>query len=731
MGSTVGRVAERRLRDRARADLWIPAIYALLSALYIWKSDAWVAAFAKDVAVAERWSTWKGWGFVALTAGLLHLVLRQVLRRLEATARALADSEARYRTLFEESPEAVLITDERRVLLGNRAAARLLAVPAPAAIRDRTIDELIEPADRAVVAERVVAVLEGRADGAAVVRRARRLDGASFLAEIISASIRFRGEPAALVLVRDVTDRVQRQQASARLELALRTLIAWDEAIAVADDERALLDRFCEVAVEVGGLRLAWIARYSGSAEAVPKLVATAGRDRAYVEALLAHWHEERERNAAAAAELQAGRPVVVNDIAGDPRLASRRASAATHGLGAFVVLPLRGGESGDVEGLVTLYAPEPNAFDDAVVGVLAQGVRELAVGLRVIRSRAVLQGVLDHAPAAIMVHDREGKLLLVNRFLAERAGSTPERMLGQHVTEALPALPPAWMRSSEAVIASRAPLHVEEAFEHDGTRMRFDVVKFPLVLDDSSRIDVGAIVTDVTWRRAAEDQLARSREELRALAGELLTVREQEKARIARDLHDDLGQLLTRLKIDVRAMERVLDAMPVGDATAPLLERVVAASELVDETLARVRVIATELRPGSLDALGLGPALEQEARAFRDRSGIPCEVRIEPAAADQRGEVATALFRIAQESLTNVLRHAQAKRVSLSLTLEGEELALRVADDGVGLDPARVSGGLGLVGMRERAGALGGAVKLEHGAGGGTTVTVHIPFAP
>jgi signal transduction histidine kinase len=174
-----------------------------------------------------------------------------------------------------------------------------------------------------------------------------------------------------------------------------------------------------------------------------------------------------------------------------------------------------------------------------------------------------------------------------------------------------------------------------------------------------------------------------------------------------------------------------VLDAMPVGDATAPLLERVVAASELVDETLARVRVIATELRPGSLDALGLGPALEQEARAFRDRSGIPCEVRIEPAAADQRGEVATALFRIAQESLTNVLRHAQAKRVSLSLTLEGEELALRVADDGVGLDPARVSGGLGLVGMRERAGALGGAVKLEHGAGGGTTVTVHIPFAP
>lgn len=721
---------ETRQRQRVRAELWIPVAYALLGALYIWKSDAWVARLAPDLADAARWSTWKGWGFVALTAALLHLVLRRVLRRLAATATELFESEARYRTLVEEAPEAVLITDAERLLFGNRAAARLLGAPSAESLVGRPYTDFIDATDHAVVAARASAVVEGGSDGKVNVRRARRLDGTSFSAEIVSAQVRFAGRPAALVLTRDVTERERRQEAAGRLNGALRTLVAWDEVIATATKERELLDRFCQQAVDVGGFALAWIAWFGSEEAQPPRVVATAGRDDGYVAALLARWPEEVAENRRAAEDLRAGRPVIANAIASDLRLGARRDAALQRGLASFVVLPLGGTATQEPMGLVALYAKEPGAFDDAVEQVLAQGVRELSIGLASLRGRAVLTSLLDHAPAAIMVHDADGKLVMVNRFLAERVGRPPEELVGRGVRDALPALPSDWLRSSEAALAARAPVRAEESFERGGERLWFDVVKFPLLLDDEAPVDVGVIVTDVTTRRAAEELLERQREELRALAGELLTVREEEKARIARDLHDDLGQLLTRLKIDVRALERALDELAPAPTTAGLIDRAVAVSELVDETLARVRVIATELRPGTLDALGLGAALEQEVRAFAARTGIVCAVDVEGAAAEQRGDVATALFRIAQEAMTNVLRHARASRLAVSLGLDGPDLVLRVADDGVGVAVERAASGLGLVGIRERASALGGRAKVEPGATGGTVVSARIPFA-
>jgi signal transduction histidine kinase len=236
----------------------------------------------------------------------------------------------------------------------------------------------------------------------------------------------------------------------------------------------------------------------------------------------------------------------------------------------------------------------------------------------------------------------------------------------------------------------------------------------------------VGAIVSarDVTERE-------REKEDRRELAARLLTVREDGKSRIARDLHDDLGQLLTALKMDLRWIERRLGEMPASDAVNELLDRAVGASALADQTIAAVQRVAAELRPPALSLLGLEASLAQEADNFRKRTGIDCTATLAADLPALSESVSTALYRIAQEALTNVARHADAHRAEVQLEVAGDQLTLRVSDDGYGFPLSRDDeDGLGLLGMRERALAIGGELNVESGAGKGTVVKVRLPLS-
>lgn len=232
-------------------------------------------------------------------------------------------------------------------------------------------------------------------------------------------------------------------------------------------------------------------------------------------------------------------------------------------------------------------------------------------------------------------------------------------------------------------------------------------------------------VVWDITENKQIELELGESRAQLRELSAHLESVREEEKARIAREVHDELGQVLTVLKLETSMCELAYAELDPG-----LKERLGNMKKLIAQLFQLVRDVASALRPPILDA-GIGSALEWQARRFEARTHIPCLVEVPenpPRLADAK---AIGLFRILQEALTNVMRHAEAHTVELGLTVENDELCLRVSDDGRGFDMESAWRGnsFGLVGMRERVLMLGGTLEIDSQPGDGCTLRVRVPL--
>ena len=231
-------------------------------------------------------------------------------------------------------------------------------------------------------------------------------------------------------------------------------------------------------------------------------------------------------------------------------------------------------------------------------------------------------------------------------------------------------------------------------------------------------------IASDLSETKRAEQELRASSEQLRNLTAHLLSVREEERTRISREVHDELGQSLTAVKMDLAWL-----AGRLPGRNGPTLKRIRSTGQLVDGIIQSIRRISTELRPAVLD-LGLAAAVEWQVQEFQARSGIQCKVRLltrEVVASN----ASTAMFRICQEILTNVARHARATRAEVVLQKQRDRLVLLIRDNGRGFDQAdpSLSKSLGLMGMGERAAILGGQVNISSVPGKGTTVSAWIPL--
>ena len=234
----------------------------------------------------------------------------------------------------------------------------------------------------------------------------------------------------------------------------------------------------------------------------------------------------------------------------------------------------------------------------------------------------------------------------------------------------------------------------------------------------------------EIQDRKSIENQLRDSQTQLRALSSRLQSTREEERTTLAREIHDDLGQTLTAMKLDLSWIYRGLDARSGNSPGLDLKERIQSFMELIDTNIQSVREISIRLRPSILDLLGLAAAMEWQLMEFQQRTGIETTMVGQTEESNLDQDQSTSLFRILQEALTNVTRHAEATRVDVRLKNHADEITLEVIDNGRGITKSEGSAlsSLGLLGMRERAAALGGDASISGNWNSGTTVRVRIP---
>ena len=321
----------------------------------------------------------------------------------------------------------------------------------------------------------------------------------------------------------------------------------------------------------------------------------------------------------------------------------------------------------------------------------------------------------------------RTQRMTIANEAYAKQYRTPLEELIGKTPADFYAHDPQAGKAGWRAMFDA-GHLHTEtDERAMDGTPVRIEG-HYACVYDDAGRI-IGhfGIQRDITDRHKSLQETAKSRRELRALAFRLESIREEERTRIARELHDELGQELTGLKLDLAWIQSRLSR-----STQPeVLERSAAVLSHLDNVMVSVRRIITELRPSVLDQLGLADALEWQARDFSRRTGLELDLEIECHDDPPPDGVSSAVFRTLQEALNNVAKHAKATRVRVALHVEPDYLSLEVSDNGRGItdEETRGANSLGLLGMHERGIALGGTVTIGRGDRGGTTVTLRLPL--
>jgi PAS domain S-box-containing protein len=374
---------------------------------------------------------------------------------------------------------------------------------------------------------------------------------------------------------------------------------------------------------------------------------------------------------------------------------------------------------AGMAAGLVALFLLHRQAGQQRIA---SQAVRSL-------ESRVA--DFVESAMDAIITVDASQNIVLFNGAAESMFGCRREEVIGTPLASFIPAR----LRSAHSD-------HVRRFGETGATSRRMGAQRivtglrrngeeFPIDAAISQSSEGGArfytvILRDVTQRVQAEAALRRSREELQNLSAAADVAREQEKNRIARELHDELGQALTMLQMDVAWCKQKL---PAGEEA--LARRLDKMATMLGATIAATRRIASDLRPLLLDDLGLLPAVDWLVENFIQRTGVPCELTVSNPEMQPPAAHSTAVFRVIQEALTNIAKHAQAQHVDVAIEERPTEIVVSIHDDGRGFSPQdpRKPGSFGLVGLRERAYLVGGDASITSAPGHGTSIEVRLPL--
>jgi len=619
---------------------------------------------------------------------LYSVVLRDLSQR-KAVQDEVRRIQERYRSVVEQSPDAIWLAEGGRIVLANRAAVSLVGGASVGDLIGRRIEEFVPTMAAAPDAGDVFeAVVMGVTE-----HRLRRIDGQPRDVEMSTAQVPDHGRMSLQVVMRDIGERK-------RLER-------------LATERERLLGRVVRIAQTVPGVILEWVRQPDGRTalpfasamfeslfgmpaaamadDATPVFDAIHADDRA---GFMASLEQSAAAMSACRHEWRHMHPLLGERWL-ECRAMPRREADGLLIWNAFVmdVTERKEAEQAIAEHRARLLDAERMARFGHFSLDLGSGGWTLSESLCLLLGRAPA-GVLSYQEGLVLVHpeDRAGLVAHVRRDVLE----------------------------------ARLPLdHIYRMLRADNGQARWMHGLGALQNDAQGQpLRVLGTVQDVTESRLATERLKQSQEELRRLSASLNTAREEERRHFSRELHDELGQRLQAIKLELSSM------LATNPDDVALAERVRALLRSVDVTVAATRRIAADLRPAMLDDLGLGAAIEWLAHDWAARARLDIHLDIEPLDDVLTGAAATAVYRIVQEGLTNVTRHARAHSVLIGMRRHGTEVVVAVEDDGFGLAPGDTDkrSSHGLVGIRERARLLGGGATISSAPGGGCRLEVRLP---
>lgn len=648
-----------------------------------------------------------------------------------------------FSALLRQSSDGVFLfnPDSLAILEANTSLCEMLGYRRDEMLALKLTDLAQAPADD--VRAKVRAQMEGSRPFIAE-RNYLRKDGTLVTAEVHSSVVVAGGRRLIMANIRDITERKNMSDKLLRLNLLYAVLSKTNEAIIHMPDETTLLKRLCHIAVEQGGFRMAWAGWINEETGCVQPQV-HAGHEDGYLAQITIKTGDDKFSLGPTGSSIKNGHTAICNDIRNDPHMAPWRDQAVARGYLSSASVPFE--QSGEVVGAFAVYAAAPGFFDTGVAQLLeeigqnvsfaldhminekarAEAEQELRISQR--RLNDIMQALGD----GILVSDRDGNLVTMNaeaeRLLGWRAheivGHPIHPLIHGHKADGSP------FHEKESPILAvcrtmQAYRSESEVFvRSDGSDFPVSYVAAPFdVYGEAASVTV---FRDISARKKADEDLKASRQELRELSDFLESVREDERTRIARELHDELGQMLTALKIDLCWIEGKL-----AGGERKICTKLVAMEKMLDQTVDSVRRISTDLRPWILDDLGLGAAIEWLVERFEQQNDIICEAQIadeEALALDP--SLSTSIFRIVQEALTNITRHAEASRVQVEILRQDDEIAVWVRDNGKGfeLEATLKKKRLGLLGIRERVDKLGGRLDVLSSPGTGTMLHVRLPY--
>ncbi len=699
----------------------------------------------------------------------------EIRRKRKKAEEALRESKVKIHAIAAAATDAIVMMDGMGIIsYWNPAAARIFGYPEEAVLGQPLVDLLVPRQYRQAFKSGLTKFLKsgkGPVIGNTIELLSLRKDGTEFPVEVSLSSVRVKKQWHAVGIIRDITERKRQEEELSRHRNNLEELVE-ERTVELKSANQKLEQEITDRKIAEKSLWTA-ITKVEEERAKSEAIIAAMGdgisiqdsnfkilyQNRIHKELLGGHVGEycyhayaELDKVCAGCHMEVAFREGTVHTV--EKYVATSRKPAYLE----ITVSPLKDGNGGIVAGIEIVRditgrkqmeheLREHRDHLDFLVkertaelrnvnrDLRAEIMRRIQMEKDLIESQRFVRRITDATPNLLYLYDViEDRIVYVNPLVDDLLGYSPDEVRKMGSTFYKTVLHP---DDFEDYLGLRGRLSLAQegdVTEHEyrmrtkGAEWRWfysrDVV-FKRTNDGLLKMILG-IAVDITERKKTEDELRRSREQLRNLLAHAQSVREEERTRISREIHDELGQALTALKMDLSWIIKRMD--PDHEI---LHKKAGDMSKLIDMNIQTVKRISSELRPGLLDVLGLAAALEWQIKEFQERTGIKCRLRVAPPDISPDREMSTTIFRIFQETLTNVARHANAAKVTVTLEKKAGTLLLQVKDDGRGITNRQISSpeSIGLMGMKERAHFLGGEIRIKGAKNEGTRVTVAFPF--